>query len=102
MHYDLQILKRMEDFWSHSSRPLSVWKIKMWRIEGIALTWATRQVVLWSDHKTADKNGRLAVAGTTYGLATQLEGRIPHGDSDHQSHDRRSREKFRTSYVGAN
>jgi hypothetical protein len=32
-------------------------EIKIWRMEGIALTWATRQVVLWSDHKTADQNG---------------------------------------------
>jgi len=38
----------------------------MWRIEGIALTWATRQVVLWSNHKTADHNGRLVVARKTY------------------------------------
>jgi hypothetical protein len=38
---------------------------KMWRIEGIALTWATRQVVLWSNHKTAGYNRRLIVARTT-------------------------------------
>jgi len=34
-------------------------EIKIWRMEGIALTWATRQVVLWSDHKTANQNRRL-------------------------------------------
>src|SRR6202166_2520573 len=40
----------------------------MWRIEGIALTWATRQVVLWSNHKTADQNRRLIAARTTYSI----------------------------------
>src|SRR5713226_6673892 len=70
MHYDLQILKRMEDFWSHSLRPLSIWKKFKVRFEGIALTWATRQVVLWSDHKTAGYNKRLVAARTTNGIPT--------------------------------
>src|SRR5580704_11907719 len=102
MHYDLQILNRMEEFLVAQLATAAIWKKFEVRIEGIALTWATRQVVLWSNHKTAaDNSGWLRVEQLT-GLPTQLKGRIKHGDSDHQSHDRRSREEFRAAYVGAN
>jgi len=38
--------------------------IKIERFEGIALTWPTRQVVLWSDHKTAARQRLLVEAWT--------------------------------------
>jgi len=58
----------MEEFFSRTnSRPIAIWKKFKVRIEGIALTWATRQVVLWSDHKTADHNGRLVAAPNNLG-----------------------------------
>jgi hypothetical protein len=49
-------------------------EIKIWRMEGIALTWATRQVVLWSNHKTADYNSSW-LREQLKGLPTQLKGK---------------------------
>jgi hypothetical protein len=68
MHYDLQILKmRREPVFGRTLATGFDPGIKIERFEGIALTWPTRQVVLWSDHKTAVCR-RLLVEAVTIGM----------------------------------
>src|ERR1035437_5980135 len=64
--------KRMELDFGRTPATAFDLEIKDRRFEDIALTWPTRQVVLWSDRKTAARR-RLLVEAVTIGCSYQTK-----------------------------